>query len=132
LLDVPYVNGPFAIEIYVFDVQEPTIFSVRRNFTEANPLLLPKEQVLRYFHQRFVADDTFNSELLIRLVQAYRAPMFREMDERVARAFVPALGQHGWIPDAASDTHGGNGVNVGGGPPDERHPHPRTTTERPR
>src|SRR5438128_586808 len=55
LLDVPYVNGPFAIEIYGFDVQEPTIFSVRRHFTEANRQLLPKAQILRYFHQRFVA-----------------------------------------------------------------------------
>lgn len=129
LLDVPYVNGPIAIEIYDFDIPEPTVFPVRRNFTEANRLLMPKEQVMRYFHQRFVADDIFTSELLIRMVQDYRAPRLREMDEHVAAVFVPALIHHGWVPDAAGATRVGNGADVGHGRNEERDSHPPTRTE---
>jgi hypothetical protein len=87
LLNVPYVNGPAFIEIFGRDVTEAAVLAVRRNFTEVNRLLLPKEQVLRYFHQRFVADDIFNSEHVARIVAEYRAPAAAEADPRVQKFF---------------------------------------------
>lgn len=87
LLNVPYVNGPAFIEIFGRDVREAAVIAVRRNFTEVNRLLLPKEQVLRYFHQRFVADDIFNSEHAARIVAEYRPPAAAEADLRVQKFF---------------------------------------------
>jgi len=87
LLNVPYVNGPAFIEIFGRDVSEAAVLAVRRNFTEVNRLLLPKEQVLRYFHQRFVADDIFNSEHAARIVAEYRAPAAAEVDPRARKFF---------------------------------------------
>ena len=87
LLNVPYVNGPVFIEIFGRDIPEAAVLAVRSNFTEVNKLLLPKEQVLRYFHERFAADDIFDSEHAARIVAEYRAPVAAEADPRVRALF---------------------------------------------
>ena len=74
LLDAPYGNGPMAIRVFKQDIPEAAVYAVRRNFVEANALLMPLESVMRYFHQRFVADEVFRSKSLATLIALYRAP----------------------------------------------------------
>lgn len=71
MLDVPYIHGPWAIQRVEEDVKEEAVFAVRKNFIAANNLLLPPEQVLRYFHQRFYDSDVFSSDALERVVDDY-------------------------------------------------------------
>src|SRR5439155_14399706 len=74
LLDVPYDNGPRAIEVFQQDVPEASVYAVRHNFTEANKLLVPRDQVSQYFQERLLADDVFESRSLETLVNGYQAP----------------------------------------------------------
>jgi hypothetical protein len=74
LLDSPYGNGPMTIRIGRHDVPEASVYAVRRNVTAANELLAPVDRVLLYFHQRFVADDVFQSTAVTKLVNEYQAP----------------------------------------------------------
>jgi hypothetical protein len=61
LLDTPYGNGPAAIALQNLDVLPPVMKQVRKNFMKANQLLLPTDQLMRYFHQRFTAADPFDA-----------------------------------------------------------------------
>jgi hypothetical protein len=74
LLDVPYGNGPRAIEVFQQDVPEESVYAVRHNYTEANKLLVPHDQVSQYFQERLLADDLFKSRSLGTLVDGYQAP----------------------------------------------------------
>lgn len=81
LLDGPYGNGPVAIRVLQEDVPEASVDAVRRNFMAANEILLPLEQTLRYFDQRFVADDVLQSGSMRILVDEYQAPRVDEYHE---------------------------------------------------
>src|SRR5260221_4443968 len=71
MLDVPYNNGPMFIQRFEEDVPEVVMNKFRKNWVAANRLLLPNDQVLGYFHQRFIAQDVFKSGQMNKLVNEY-------------------------------------------------------------
>ena len=75
LLDAPYGNGPMAIQRFDEDIPEDNMVAVRKNFIEANKLLIPQDQLLLYFHQRFTDGTAFRSGHLAKNVSSFFAPM---------------------------------------------------------
>ncbi len=73
LLETPYGNGPAVIERNEQDVPEEVTYAVRRNMVQSTRLLLPTNQLMLYFHQRFTSGDVFQSPSVSTLVEEFRA-----------------------------------------------------------
>ncbi len=77
MLETPYGNGPARIERNDEDVPVAAMNQVRKNFARANQLLLPRDEVLRYFHERFARDEPFLSAGMSAAAQEY-APILNK------------------------------------------------------
>jgi hypothetical protein len=82
LLDSSYGNGPYVIGHHGEDIPEEVVFAVRRNFKKANKLIMPRDQVLLYFHHQFASGDIYKSQILDSVVDDYSAPYVIEADAR--------------------------------------------------
>lgn len=71
MLDIPYPNGPMVIIRFEKDIPEAVMNKFRKNWVAANRLLLPTDQVLLYFHERFVAQDVFQARTMSTLISDY-------------------------------------------------------------